>query len=83
MSKKGHVEPIHPYSQNIPNYNIIVSRVNYTLIQHVSIVIFHTCFTKRNQRHMSAFFSKAGSNERRLPEHSVYLKGDLTTGNAQ
>ena len=29
---------------------------------------------KCNQSHMSAFFSKAAFNERRLPEHSPYLK---------
>ena len=54
----------------------IVSRVNYTLIQHVSIRIFYTCFTKTyNQSYMSVFFSKAASNESRLPEYSLYLKG--------
>ena len=44
---------IHTH-QNITNYFTIVSRVNYTHIQHVSIIMFHTCFTTiYNQSHMS------------------------------
>ena len=76
---------IHTH-QNITNYITIVSRVNYTLIQDASIIMFHTCFTKiYKQSHMSAFFSKAASNERRLPEYSLYLKGGSHDGvsNAQ
>ena len=65
---------IHTH-QNILNYITIVSGVNYTPIQHASIVMFHTRFTKIfNQSHMSAFFSKAASSELRPPEYSMYLK---------
>ena len=48
--------------------------------------MFHTCFTKiYNQSHISAFFSKAASSERRVPEYSMYLKGGSHDGvsNAQ
>ena len=64
MSKNGHIGPIIHTHQNISNYITIVS-----------IRIFYTCFIETyNQSHMSAFFSKATSSERRLPEYSVYLK---------
>ena len=49
------------------------SRVNYTLnTKHISKlrVLIHV-FQNIYQNHMSAFFSKAASNERRLPEHSL------------
>ena len=66
---------IHTH-QNITNYITIVSRVNYTPIQtcidHNVSYMFYKIY---NQSHMSAFFSKAASGERRLPEYSMYLKG--------
>ena len=75
MRKNGHVEPIHHTHQNITHYITLVSRVNYTLIQHVSIIMFHTCFTQiYKQSHISTLFSKPASSERRLPEYSLYLK---------
>ena len=81
MSKNGYVGPIHPYSQRIVNYTTTVSRVSYTLIQHVPVRRFHTCSTNiNNQIHMSAFFSKVASSERRLLEYSLYLKGGSHDG---
>ena len=60
---------------NITNYIIIVSGVNYTpkktcTNQNVSYMFYKIY----NQSHMSAFFSKAASSERRLPEYSLYRK---------
>ena len=86
MSKMTTSGPyIHTY-QNVINYITIVSRVNYTLIQTCINKMFGTCLTQiYKQSHMSAFFSKAASSERRLPEYSMYLKGGSHDGvsNAQ
>ena len=62
--------------QNITNYITIVSRVNYTLIQTcINQNVSYMFYKIYNQSHKSAFFSKAASSERRLPEYSLYLKG--------
>ena len=69
MSKNGHVEPIHPYSsENNQLYFFIVSMP----VLQKDLYMFTKIFT---QSHISAFFSKAASRERRLPEYSLYLKG--------
>ena len=66
---------IHTY-QNITNYITIVSGVNYTPIQICTNPnVSYMFYKKYNQSHMSAFFSKAASSERRLPEYFLYLKG--------
>ena len=71
---------IHTH-QNITNYITIVSRVNYTLIQTCINQNVSYMFDKiYNQIHKSAFFSKAVSSERRLPEYSLYLKGGSHDG---
>ena len=72
--------------QNITNYITIVSGVNYTPIQTCTNPnVSYMFYKKYNQSHMSAFFSKAASSERRLPEYSLYLKGESHDGvsNAQ
>ena len=70
MSKNGHIEPIHRFQELIT-----------LLYKHVSIRMFHTCFTKiYNQSHMLAFFSKAASSECRLPEYSLYMEGGSHDG---
>ena len=86
MSKNGHIGSYIRTHQNIINYITIVSRVNYTLIHicfnHNICYMFYKTY---NQSYMSAFFSKAVSKERCLPEYSLYLKGGSHDGvsNAQ
>ena len=88
MSKNSHIGLHIILTKNTSNYIIIVSRVVTSLLiqTYIKIKNSNTCFTKYiYQSHMSAFFSKAASNERRLPEHSLYLKGGSHDGvsNAQ
>ena len=75
--KNGHVGPIHPYSQNIPNYIIIVFKSCYiTLNQNIYQNLKIRIHVLQNiyQSHNPTFFLKAASSESRLPKHSLYLK---------
>ena len=86
MSKNGHVGPYIHAHQNITNYITIVSRVNYTLIQTcINQNVSYMFYKIYNQSHMSAFFSKTATSERRPPECSLYLKEGSPDGvsNAQ
>ena len=62
--------------KKIINYITIILRVVTSLLikTYIKIKDSNTRFPNTYQSHMSAFFSKAASNEHRLPEHSLYLK---------
>ena len=81
MSKMATWGPYIHTHQNIINYITIVSRVNYTLIQTcIDQNVSYMFYKIYNQSHMSAFFLKEASSERRLPEYSLYLKGGSHDG---
>ena len=88
MNKNGHIGPIHPYSlkYNKLYHNSFKSYYITLNTKHISKlrIIIHV-LQNVYQSHMSAFFSKAASSERRLPEYSLYLKGGSHDGvnNAQ
>ena len=68
MSK---VATLGPYIHAHKNVSFIQKGIQ----TYIKIKNSNTCFTKRiYQSHMLAFFSKAASSERRLPEYSMYLK---------
>ena len=76
MSKMATLAHTSILINNLTNYiRIVQELITSLLIQHIlKFRIIINILEFIYQSHNPVFFSKAASNERRLPEHSLYLK---------